>query len=92
MSNVWQLTKQGWSKKPPEDPRLKPFWLKRGELSLLDGCVIWGSHVIVPERGRKQLLTELHAEDQGMAKIKSVACLFFWWPGMDTENEGVAWK
>ena len=28
MSNVWQFTKQGWSEMPPEDPQLKPFWLK----------------------------------------------------------------
>ena len=27
-----------------------------------------------------------------MAKMKTVACLFFWWPGMDTKIEGLARK
>jgi len=35
---------------------------------------------------------ELHAGNQGMAKMKSVARSFFWWPGMDTEIEGLAKK
>ena len=51
LSRVWQLSKQGWSEDCPEDPQLKPFWLKRGELSLLDGCVVWGFRIIVPEAG-----------------------------------------
>ena len=49
MSKVWQLNKQGWSEKPLEDPLLQPFWLKCGELSLLDGCVFWGYCIIAPE-------------------------------------------
>ena len=92
MSKVWQLTKQGWSEKPPEDPWLKQFWLKRGELSLPDSCVLWGSCIIFPELGHKQLLAELHVGHQGMAKMKSMARSFFWWPGMDAEIDGLAKK
>ena len=29
LSGVWQLTKQGWSEDCPDDPQLKPFWLKK---------------------------------------------------------------
>ena len=53
--------------------------------------MLWGSRIIVPERGWKQLLAELHAGHQGVAKM-SVAHSFFWWPGMDTEIEGLAKK
>ena len=37
-----------------------------------------------------ELLAELRAGHQGMAKMKSVARSFFWWPGMDTEIEWTA--
>ena len=90
LSKVWQLTKQGWNETLPEDARMKPLRMKRGDLSLVNGCVLWGSCVIVPEVGQKQLLAELHAGHQGMAKMKSVARSFFWWPGMDAELEGMA--
>ena len=39
--------------------------------------MLWGFRNIVPEAGQKQLLLELHAGHQGMAKMKSVACSFF---------------
>ena len=52
--------------------------------------MLWGSHVVVLEPGRKQLLLELHAGHQKMVKMKSLARLFFWWPGMDAQIEGMA--
>lgn len=46
--------------------------------------------MVVLLAGRKQLLQELHAGHQGMAKIKSLARSFFWWPSLDAHIEAVA--
>ena len=51
---------QGW---PAQcDPNLTPFYSRRSELSLHQGCILWGSQVIVPAAGRKAILQvlELH--------------------------------
>ena len=42
------------------DAGLSPYIPRREELSLQDGCILWGSRVIVPPRLRSRLLEELH--------------------------------
>ena len=61
-----QALQQGW----PEEslPELEPFQSKRSELSLFRGCVLWGSRVIVPERGRRAILEQLYVGHLGMSK------------------------
>ena len=36
------------------------FRRRKDELSVLDGCVLWGSRVIVPPPGREAVMEELH--------------------------------
>ena len=48
-----------------KDKELKPFFTRRDDLSLLDGCVLWGTRVIVPPQGRA-ILNELHETHPGV--------------------------
>ena len=47
--------------------------LEEKELSVVDGCVLWGARVIVPPPGRQQVIHELHKihVHPGIAKMKS---------------------
>ena len=67
-----------------ETEELKLYWNRRLELSVYDGCILWGS---VPPPGRNQVLRELHGRHPGCSRIKSLARMFCWWPGMDAEIE-----
>lgn len=49
---------------------------------MLDGCLLWGSRVIVPPPGQAQVMEELHDAHPGVSRMKSLARLFGWWPGM----------
>ena len=89
LSEVLRFVDKGWPDKCPSDKDMKPFWFRREELSMLDGCVLWGSRVVVPLPGQKLLLQELHAGHQGMARMKSLARTFFWWPHLDSEIEAM---
>ena len=89
LSKVLQYVERGWPNVQPTKPSMSPFWTRRGEFSTHEGCILWGSRVVVPLAGRHQLLQELHAGHQGMAKMKSLVHSFFWWPKLDADIEAV---
>ena len=56
-----------------DSEELHPFQQRKDELSIQDGCVLWGSHVVIPQRGRQKVMEELHDGHLGISKMKSLA-------------------
>ena len=52
---------------------MKPYYYRRLELSIENGCILWGSIVFIPHRFCEQLLNELHLEHQGITRAKAFA-------------------
>ena len=88
LSKVTQYTKHGWPAKVPE--AIQPYAARKNELTIEDGCLLWGSCVIIPKRLQADLLRELHREHPGMSKMKSLARGYLWWSQMDKAIEEVA--
>ena len=86
LSKVLQITRDGWPEHC-ESIQLKPYFIKWHELSVDQGCVLWGNRVIVPTTLRAMLLLDLHDSHIGMVRMKAIARQHFWWPGLNEEIE-----
>ena len=85
LSKVYGYLQHGW----PGDilSEVKLFHSVKDELSTLQGCILRDSRVLVPPPGRKQVLLKFHEGHPGICRMKSIAQMYTWWPGMDREIE-----
>ena len=85
LAKVRDLLLQGWQHS--DDAALAPYQRRLHELSVHDGCVLWGNRVVVPPPGRARVIEELHEGHPGISRMKSLARSFVWWPQLDQEIE-----
>ena len=85
LAKVWDKVLQGWV--DTSDPDLQPYQCRKQELSIEDGCVLWGNRVVVPPPGRAKIIDALHEGHPGMVRMKSLAQCHVWWPSMELELE-----
>ena len=65
------------------------FYSRKDELTVHQGCIKWGSRVVVPTKLRRQVLEVLHESHIGVVK-KALARSYILWPGIDREIEELA--
>nr|XP_037285122.1 uncharacterized protein K02A2.6-like [Rhipicephalus microplus] len=69
----------------PVGPEWNPFSTRSSELSLHEGCLLWGSRVVIPKSLQTQVLGVLHVSHPGIKKSKMIARSHVWWPGIDND-------
>ena len=52
--------------------------------TVMDGCLLWGRRIIVPQKLQDMLLAELYANHIGMSRMKALARSYIWWPQLNT--------
>ena len=61
LSKVLKFVLEGWpSRLTKYQEDIRPYFERRTELSTEQGCVLWGSRIIVPEKLREEVLELLH--------------------------------
>ncbi|XP_055682446.1 uncharacterized protein K02A2.6-like [Lutzomyia longipalpis] len=79
----------GWpsSRNVIQSGEVSKFYKIRDALSLIKGCVFYRERLVIPEAFRTKVLTQLHEAHPGMARMKSLARGYVFWPGMDSAIE-----
>ena len=70
LSRVLQYLQQGWPSEGDSD--LNVYFSRRLELSAYEGCLLWGSRVIIPKPDQ-----ELYEGHPGITRMKSLARMLF---------------
>ena len=89
LSRVYECIMTGWPHKC-HDPILQPFYSRRNEYTVHQGCILWCTKVVIPEKLRPLVLEEIHRGHLGIVRMKAVARSFVWWPHIDSDIESIA--
>ena len=78
----------GWPNMKDElHVELKPYWLYRDELAVIDGIILKGRHIVIPQSLRQQILEQLHTNHMGIEKTKLLACESVYWSSINADME-----
>jgi hypothetical protein len=67
--------------------QLEGFYRCRESLTIEQGCVLFREHVVIPTTLRAKVLKLLHQGHPRIQQMKSLACNYAYWLGMDHEIE-----
>ncbi|XP_054284883.1 uncharacterized protein K02A2.6-like [Macrosteles quadrilineatus] len=87
LSKVRDFVMYGWTSSV--EPELAIFLRKKDELSVEQGCLLWGSRVVIPKKLYSSVLQMLHDQHPGVTRMKMLARSYVWWPGMEKSIEDV---
>lgn len=91
LQQVMKLIQRGWPQtRRTLKPELHPYFDRRDQLTLHQDCILCGLRVVTPQSLRERVLEEVHAAHAGVVRMKSVARMHVWWPGIDKQIEKCA--
>ncbi|CAB0006471.1 unnamed protein product [Nesidiocoris tenuis] len=87
LERIQRFVRDGWPAKKDLQEEFWPYFEKREELSIEEGCILWNGRIVMPSKLQDQMLNALHEGHPGEAAMKSIATLQVWWPKINQKIE-----
>lgn len=87
LEQVTTYVATSWPAHKTLSSELQPFFLVRGELSVVDNLLLRGERIVVPWSLTPQVIAAVHEAHPGIVRTKARLRERFWWPGMDRQVE-----
>ena len=81
--NGWPDERKGCS------DAVKPYWEHRGDITTVNGLILRGSQIVIPNTMRRSMLEKLHEGHLGIVKCKRRARNSCFWPNMNHHIENM---
>ena len=89
LSKVRFWVQNGWPGNHEVSSEFRPWVKRKDKLTVESGCLLWGIRVVIPEKLQQRILDELHCGHPGIVRMKSLARMHVFWPGLDQHIERV---
>ena len=90
ISMVQRFVREGWPpRKSDEGTEVQRYRQLADSLALCNGCLLFGSRVVIPASMRKEVLEQLHLGHFGMQRMKQLARTAVYWPNIDDHIGGM---
>lgn len=83
------LLRNGWPDSCAKSGVDAGYFVRRHELTLEQGVIMWGHRAIIPQKFRQVLLKEVHSAHIGIVRAKALVRSYFWWPKIDGDVENL---
>ena len=77
----------GWPNTITEVSKIQPLWTFWEELTVEDGIVLKGTHIVIPSKKCQSILCLIHEGHLGLAKWKCGTKDTVYWPGLNEDLE-----
>ena len=64
---------------------IQPYWMFHEEMTIEDGLLLKGTHIIIPQTLHKEMIQLLHTGHLGLEKFLNRAKQYMYWPGLYDE-------
>ena len=86
MFELAKVAQAGWPSQCAElNPDLYVFWIHHWNLSIVDGVIMNGTHIVIPKFLQDEYLRCLHTGHFGISKCQARAKSTVHWPSIDKD-------
>ncbi len=84
-SQIMRFHEHGWPRIVQANDKLRPYWLERDMISILDRLLLHGTRLIIPVSLQRPILINIHQAHQELEKCRQRARKSVWWPGLSSQ-------